>query len=524
MLRHLAGCAISTPLYDASTFDTDPFEPQPDGVGTIFPFFMASGEKGQGTDYVELPYTLAQDSTVFLLLRETSTAIWERKLEWIAEHGGMALLVTHPDYMNFEQDDRANGFIPHLYEAFLHQAAARYRGQFWHAVPREVATFFKRAYTGRKKPGPRRRVCMLSYSHYESDNRIIRYATSLQERGDLVDVIALNHEGCYPRNEILNGVHISRIQNRTRNEKGRFSYFFRVFRFLCSSSAHLCWRQRYQPYDLIHVHNVPDFLVFAAWYPKLRGTRLILDLHDILPEFFASKFRAKENGGIVRLLRFVEKASAAFADHVIISNHLWFEKLVSRSVARSKCSVFINYVGLPLSRPDPGSGSPEIPIVLYPGGLQWHQGLDIAIRAFSRVVDCVPRAEFHIHGSGPEQTALVQLVHHLGLEGSVRFFPTRPHRDIPDLMATASAGVVAKRADSFGNEAYSTKIMEFMSQGVPVLVSRTKIDSYYFDDSVVRFFESGDEASLAKGLIDVLTNPKVRPGADREWPSLRGAQ
>src|SRR4029079_8065841 len=83
-------------LYDASTFDTDPFEPQPDGVNTIFPFWTA-GSFGRG--YVELPYTLAQDSTLFLVLRERGPEIWKQKLDWIAAHGGMALLNTHPDYM-----------------------------------------------------------------------------------------------------------------------------------------------------------------------------------------------------------------------------------------------------------------------------------------------------------------------------------------------------------------------------------------------------------------------------------------
>jgi hypothetical protein len=80
--------------YDASTFDTDPFEPQPDGCGTIFPCWVSSS---CGGGYVELPYTLPQDFTLFLLLNETSVDIWVQKLDWIAEHGGMALVNVHPD-------------------------------------------------------------------------------------------------------------------------------------------------------------------------------------------------------------------------------------------------------------------------------------------------------------------------------------------------------------------------------------------------------------------------------------------
>jgi hypothetical protein len=84
--------------YDASTFDTDPFEPQPDGAKTIFPFWVPR-ESGGG--YVELPYTLAQDSTVFLVLKERTIDLWKKKLDWLVERGGMVLLGAHPDYMSF---------------------------------------------------------------------------------------------------------------------------------------------------------------------------------------------------------------------------------------------------------------------------------------------------------------------------------------------------------------------------------------------------------------------------------------
>src|SRR6185437_780959 len=85
-------------LYDASTFDTDPFEPQPDGANTIFPFWV---ERADGSSYVELPYTLPQDSSLYLVLGEQTNDIWKKKLDWVAEHGGMALVNVHPDYIAF---------------------------------------------------------------------------------------------------------------------------------------------------------------------------------------------------------------------------------------------------------------------------------------------------------------------------------------------------------------------------------------------------------------------------------------
>lgn len=127
--------------YDASTFDTDPFEPQPDGMGTIFPFWVQLNGFHRG--YVELPYTLPQDFTVFVILREKNVDIWKRKLDWIAEHGGMALLITHPDYMNFNGMRLGVDEYPaHYYEQFLAYIKTRYEGQYWQPLPQGISRFW----------------------------------------------------------------------------------------------------------------------------------------------------------------------------------------------------------------------------------------------------------------------------------------------------------------------------------------------------------------------------------------------
>jgi glycosyltransferase involved in cell wall biosynthesis len=97
----------------------------------------------------------------------------------------------------------------------------------------------------------------------------------------------------------------------------------------------------------------------------------------------------------------------------------------------------------------------------------------------------------------------------LGLKERVRFFEPRTAPEIATIMASADVGVVPKRADSFGDEAYSTKIMEFMAAGVPVIVSSTKVDRYYFNDSIVRFFESGNPDALAKEMMALLRNDEL---------------
>jgi hypothetical protein len=128
--------------YDASTFDTDPFEPQPDGVKTIFPFWVGSGE---GKGYVELPYTLAQDSTLFVILQEKSNDIWKRKLTWIESRGGMALLNVHPDYVVFGDAKPARDeFSVHHYAEFLSWVKETRSNQYWHTLPKHVADFCRK--------------------------------------------------------------------------------------------------------------------------------------------------------------------------------------------------------------------------------------------------------------------------------------------------------------------------------------------------------------------------------------------
>lgn len=147
MLRNLNWIQDLEILYDASTFDTDPFEPQPEGAHTIFPFWI-SGNDRQG--YVELPYTLAQDFSLFIVLQERTTELWKKKLDWIALRGGMSMMNVHPDYTALHSTSVGKYEYPlALYKEFLEHVMKKFSGQYWHALPKEVAEFYCKA-TGRK--------------------------------------------------------------------------------------------------------------------------------------------------------------------------------------------------------------------------------------------------------------------------------------------------------------------------------------------------------------------------------------
>ncbi len=352
-------------------------------------------------------------------------------------------------------------------------------------------------------------VCMLAYTFYEGDNRVMRYAETMTARGDRVDVIALRTSDG-DLDATVNGVNVIKIQTRIPNEKQSFVYLFRVLTFLLRSTWVLWERHRKIKYDLIHVHSVPDFLVFAAVLPKLAGARVILDIHDILPEFYASKFKSGSNSPVYKALLLAERVSARVADHVIIANDLWRNRLIQRSVPAAKCTTIMNYPDLSIFHRCGRTRDDGRFVMLYPGSLNWHQGLDIAVRALARISARVPQVDLHIYGRGPEKENLAALANQLGLANRVFLRDTVSLRETARIMENADLAVVPKRSNLFSNEAFSTKTLEFMAMGVPLIVAATDIDKYYFNDAQVMFFPPENDEALAAAMLTLIENPDLR--------------
>ena len=251
---------------------------------------------------------------------------------------------------------------------------------------------------------------MLGYTSYDADNRVRRYAEALVSRGDQVDAIAVAREG-QPDYEVIQGVHVYRIQKRRMDERGPFSYLIKLLLFLVRSAWFVTRKHLREPYELIHVRSVPDFMVFAALVPRLMGTRVILDIYDVVPEFYASKFKVGERSLVFRLLVWVERISIWFSNHLIIANHLWYDKMVKRSVREEKCTAFINYPDPAIFRPRPRpKRSGDEFVLCYPGTFNWHQGLDLAIEAMALLRDRAPNLRLVLVGDGPEREKLRRMV------------------------------------------------------------------------------------------------------------------
>jgi glycosyltransferase involved in cell wall biosynthesis len=258
------------------------------------------------------------------------------------------------------------------------------------------------------------------------------------------------------------------------------------------------------------VHNIPDFEVFAALIPRLTGSKVILDVHDILPEFFLSKFDYRTDSFLYKMLLLQERMSIRFAHHVIISNDLWRKKITQRSVSEEKCTTILNYTDTNIFYPRPREKYLDDYVLFYGGTLNYHQGIDIFIRAVSRVYKEHKNVKAHIYGEGAEMEALMALSEDLGLVGTVLFHGYVDIKEISYETTQSDLGIVPKRNSLFGGQAFSTKIMEFMAAEIPVVVSGTEIDRYYFSDGQVLFFEPENADDLAEKIMEVMNNAEIR--------------
>ncbi len=503
--------------YDASTFDTDPFEPQPDGTGTIFPFWKGAGN---GRGYVELPYTLPQDSTLFLLFDERTPDIWLRKLDWIAEHGGMVLMNVHPDYARFPGDDSNGWNYPvELYEGFLRHVAERYANLYWAALPRQVAAWHKESVHRVPAPAPLAaspkagsngssgsqrlsgRAAVVVYSYYESDARPKREAEALVKAGMAVDVICLGGNNGKPAVDVLNGVTFHRVS--LSHHRGKASgYFMRYGYFFLHAFFRLTvWSLRGN-LKLVHVHNMPDFQVFAALAPRLTGAKIILDLHDPMPELYGTIYAVPaEHFGYQMLLRF-ERWSIAFADKVVTPNVAFKRLFVSRSSAPDKVEVIMNtpdaavFNAQKWRAPAP---DPERPFtIMYHGLLVERHGLDLAVRALALLRDRIPRFKFDIYGEPNEYVVRVlSLARELGMEGNVAYHGFKPLIEIPSVISSIDIGLVPNRLNPFTKINLPTRVFECLAMDKPVIAPRTPGIQDYFNEENMIFFQPGDIEELA---------------------------
>jgi glycosyltransferase involved in cell wall biosynthesis len=358
-------------------------------------------------------------------------------------------------------------------------------------------------------------VCIVVQNYYDIDIRVRRKAEALVSAGYAVDVLALRAAREGQSSYILSGVQVHTISlGKQRGSLGR--YVFEYLAFLVWAAVKMIRLNKRRQYAVVDTNNLPDFLVFAAFWPKLKGAKVVFDMHEITPEFFMSKYQVDDRHWLVRLARAIEKVSMRYADHVITINQPIQQLLASRGLPPGKCTVIMNAVDEELFRTgpetlpvDPSDGKATF-VMMYHGTLTRIYGLDIALEAFGQVHQEMPGAEFWILGKGPEEKALREQARRLGLESKVRFIGSVLPHEIPAWLRRCHVGVLPTRQDVFLDLSFSNKLSEYIIMDKPVIASGIRTIRYYFSSGALAFFEPEKPADLAKQMLILRRDAELR--------------
>jgi len=353
------------------------------------------------------------------------------------------------------------------------------------------------------------RVAMVHLSDFRIDSRIQRLAGALAERGDEVHLFCLGE-----RDELRVGegrilVHPIDCPKPAGRAK---AYLTGYTRFLLAAARRLAACDRARRFDLVEAHNMPDILTAAALVPRLRGTPVILNVHDTFPELFATKFGRRADHPIMRVLELEERLGAALADRLITVTDEARSRLEARGVGRGRTVVVMN-------SPDEGVFGPERPAgelpaagpirLVYTGGLAERYGVETVIRAFGRLRETAPRVEARICGWGEDRDRLAALAEEIAPGRiSISAEPV-PFARIPGELAAADIGIVPTLLDPFTELLLPVKLLEYVHMGLPVIASRIPGIQRYFPGDELTLCAPGDPDAFASAVELLCAEPTL---------------
>lgn len=348
------------------------------------------------------------------------------------------------------------------------------------------------------------RICMVVYTDYAGDTRVRREAEALVQRGDVVHVVCPKSPRLGTQSEVQ-GVQLRYTTKlRLAGEVGPLQYLRRYVSFLIAATAKVAVLNARHRYDLIQVHTMPDFLVYAAIIPKLTGAKVILDVHDLVPELYAAKFEVEPSHRMIRLLTWIERKSVAFADRAFAVHRPHLQTLVEHGNPETSFTIIMNSPDPRLIAQNAGPPADGPFRLVYHGYIGRRQGLETAVRAVALTREQLPDLELDVVGDGDDVDRLLALVTELGVGDIVRVSRgVVPMEEVLPVLHNASAGVVPLVADSFTRHMLPVKLLEYVALGLPVICSRTETIEAYFDDSMLAYVRPGSAEDLADRIVEL---------------------
>lgn len=352
------------------------------------------------------------------------------------------------------------------------------------------------------------KIAVVVFSTYPSDVRVRREAETLQESGAQVEVICYRKKG-QKRKETINNVIVHRLK-ASKKRSGKFRYMCEYISFLIRSFFKLNHIYFKSFHNIIHVHNMPEFLVFSATIQKLLGSRIILDMHDPMPEVYMTKYGISHDHIAIKLLRWLERISIKFAHVVITPNKAFRDRFIERGCPADKIHIVMNspkeesfLAGLTESRPrDDGRF-----VIMYHGTLVERHGLATALEALALLRERIPNLLFKVFGDGEYVNEFQRKIAELRLEKVVQYFGFVENSEISKVIPTIDVGIIPNKKSPFTEINLPVRIFEYLCYHKPVIVPRTTGIRDYFDEGSINFFEAGNAESLANAIFNIYQNP-----------------
>ncbi len=360
-------------------------------------------------------------------------------------------------------------------------------------------------------------VCIVRHSFYPGELNVKREAEALLEAGFEVHVICLRRQG-EAECEIIDGVHVRRLPVvHRRGHIGRYLFEYNAFFALASVElVGLHWRRRL---SAVQINTMPDYLVFSSLFLRLARVKVVLHMHEPMPELFGVLFDRLRHRLLVRAVELAERLSLSYADHVLTVTNEMRENFGRRGADVSKITVILNvpddhlfslerYAYLAeqvalVKEEDRRTGTFKL---LCHGTIEQRYGFDLIVRAVSRVRNEIPGIQFRFMGQGDDLPAVLAKAEELGVASHVRYLGYLPFEAMIAEILCADVTVVPMRCNPYSALVHTNKMYEYMALRRPIIASRLRSIASYFPEDTILYFDPGDEADLASQVLFAFQN------------------
>ena len=359
-----------------------------------------------------------------------------------------------------------------------------------------------------------KRAAVIVYGYYPSDTRVHRSTEALLEAGMEVDLFCLRETARELPEEVVGGARVIRLA-LTHRRNSKLAYVWLYARFFLSAFWFLTRKGLGAKYAVVHVHNMPDVLVFTALLPKLRGAKVILDLHDPMPELMTSIYGLEPGNWKVGLLRLLERWSIAFSNLSVTPNIAFKDLFVTRSCRAEKMLIVMNtpdarYFDPDSARRDELTASPPAEFrIMHHGSIVYRHGIDQLVEAIATLRPKIPGLRLDIYGSPtPFLDTVLETARRLGVSDIVRYHGVKNQDEIAEAIQHCHLGVVPNRQSAFTDINFPTRLFEYLAMHRPVIAPDTPGIRDYFGRGQMIYFQPGNVSDLADRILWCRDHPE----------------